>query len=129
MPQTFVLINCKPGIKKPIIQNLDSISQVKKVQGTYGDYDLITSVESDDESSLKEAISEKNRKIKGIRSTMTLIEIELEIDPLAEIIPDIIPDEKKPLDPPSYENLDEENDDEDFDNDDDQDYKIKENSL
>ncbi len=136
MQRAFVLICCDPGKETSIIQNLKEINQVKKVQGTIGSYDVVAEIETNNDKSLKQIISDQIRHINNIQSTMTLIQVESESKLPEDIIPDIIPDEKKPLEPPSIpevpedddeeEEEDEEEDDED-DDEGDEDYKIKGN--
>lgn len=47
-----------------------------EVHGTFGAYDIITKVESDQVETLREAITWKIRKIPKIRSTLTLMGID-----------------------------------------------------
>ena len=49
---------------------------VKEVKGTYGVYDIITRIESDDMNVLKDTITWKIRRMSKVRSTVTLIVIE-----------------------------------------------------
>ncbi len=128
MQRVFVLIHCEPGKETPIIQNLKEINQVKKVQGTMGSYDVVAEIETNNDKSLKQIISDQIRHINYIESTMTLMQVEPEPNLPEDIIPDVIPDEKKPLEPPSKPEIPEEDDDEEEDDEDDdeedEDYKI-----
>ena len=72
----YVLINCDLGSEEQIIGELKHISDVKEVHGTFGAYDIITKVESDQISTLRETIMWKIRKIDNVRSTVTLLGIE-----------------------------------------------------
>ena len=69
----YVLINCDLGSEEQIIGELKHISDVKEVHGTFGAYDIITKVESDQISTLRETIMWKIRKLNRVRSTLTLI--------------------------------------------------------
>jgi len=76
MITAYVLINCELGFEKQIIDELKHISDVKEVQGTYGAYDVLAKVESDQAVTLREIITWKIRKNEKISSTLTLIGIE-----------------------------------------------------
>ncbi len=49
---------------------------MKKVEGTYGVYDMIVKVESNSMEALKNTVTLKIRKIPQVRSTITLMVIE-----------------------------------------------------
>ena len=76
MATAYVLINCELGSEEAVISELKSIESVKEVHGTFGAYDVMTKVESDQVEALREAITWKIRKIPKIRSTLTLMGIE-----------------------------------------------------
>ncbi len=76
METAYVLINCDMGYEEQVIEELKHISDVKEVHGTYGAYDIIAKVESDETSALRETITWKIRKIDKVRSTLTLMGIE-----------------------------------------------------
>ena len=73
MPIAYVLINCDLGSEDQIIEELKHISDVKEVHGTFGAYDIVSKVESDQVSTLRETIMWKIRKIDKVRSTLTLM--------------------------------------------------------
>lgn len=116
MQRAYVLINCDAGSEKSVIDDLKHLGNVKEVHGTLGVYDIIAKVESDKPDTLRQAIIGDIRKLSHVRSTLTLMGIE-GVDTgekMAELIPDVIPEEKKPLEPPT--GMDEEfDDDEDYD--------------
>jgi len=70
-----VLINCDLGFEGQIIEELKHLSDVKEVHGTFGAYDILAKVESDQATSLRETIMWKIRKIDRVRSTLTLMGI------------------------------------------------------
>ena len=76
MAQAFVLINCELGSEEEIILELKTFSDVKEVQGTFGAYDIIAKISSESVEKIRETISWKIRKIKKIRSTLTLTKVE-----------------------------------------------------
>jgi len=123
MEHAYVLINCDTGFEESIIEQLKKIHDVKAVQGTLGVYDIIAKIESQKPEKLKEAIIGDIRKLIHVKSTLTLMGTG-GIDTgekMAELIPDIIPEEKKPLEGPA--GMEDEEYDTDYD--DDNDEKIK----
>ena len=70
-----MLINCDLGFEGQIIEELKHLSDVKEVHGTFGAYDILAKVESDQATSLRETIMWKIRKIDRVRSTLTLMGI------------------------------------------------------
>ncbi len=76
MATAYVLINCDLGYEKQIIEELKHLSDVKEVHGTFGAYDILAKVESDQVATLRETITWKIRKLEKIRSTLTLLGIE-----------------------------------------------------
>jgi len=70
------LINCEIGSEEKVIEELKTIDGVKEVHGTFGAYDILAKVESDQVETLRETITWKIRKIGKIRSTLTLMGIE-----------------------------------------------------
>ncbi len=76
MATAYVLINCDLGYEEQTIEELKHLSDVKDVHGTFGAYDMVAKVESDQITTLRETITSKIRKIDRIRSTLTLMAIE-----------------------------------------------------
>jgi DNA-binding Lrp family transcriptional regulator len=116
MERAYVLINCDSGYEESIIKELKKMDSIKEIHGTLGVYDIIAKVESENQEKLKEAIIGDIRKLTNIKSTLTLMGAG-DIDKgekMAELIPDIIPKEKKPLEVPRDMNEDEEYEDDDF---------------
>ena len=76
MPSAYVLINCDLGSEDAIIKEIKGLDGVREVRGTYGVYDIIVKVESDNMEALKDTITWKIRRMPKVRSTVTLIVIE-----------------------------------------------------
>jgi DNA-binding Lrp family transcriptional regulator len=115
MERAYVLINCDLGAEKQVIGELKNLKNVKDVHGTLGGYDIIATVESKTPEKVRQTVIGQIRNLDHIRSTLTLMGIE-DVEPSmmkAELIPDIIPEEKKPLEPPR--GMDEEEFDEEYD--------------
>ena len=75
MAEAYVLINCEIGSEEKVIEELKTIDGVKEVHGTFGAYDVLAKVESEQVETLRETITWKIRKIDKIRSTLTLMGI------------------------------------------------------
>ncbi|MGI0064160.1 MAG: Lrp/AsnC ligand binding domain-containing protein [Nitrosopumilaceae archaeon] len=118
MERAYVLINCDTGYEESIIKELKKMDSIKEIHGTLGVYDIIAKVESENQEKLKEAIIGDIRQLTNIKSTLTLMGAgDIDIgEKMAELIPDIIPKEKRPLEVPPDMNEDDEDDD--FDDDD-----------
>jgi len=76
MAEAYVLINCEIGSEEKVIAELKTIAGIKEVHGTFGAYDVLAKVESEQVETLRETITWKIRKIDKIRSTLTLMGIE-----------------------------------------------------
>lgn len=76
MATAYVLINCELGSEEAVIGELKTIGGVAEVHGTFGAYDILAKIESDQVEKLRETITWKVRKIAKIRSTLTLMGIE-----------------------------------------------------
>jgi len=72
MESAFVMITCEECTGS-LVDLLRSIPEVKEVQPTCGNYDVIVKIEADSAESLREVISSKIRSIEKIRATTTLI--------------------------------------------------------
>ena len=76
MESAYVLINCDLGSEDEIISSLKHIESIKEIHGTFGAYDIITKIENSDSDKIRETITLSIRKIKHVRSTLTLMGIE-----------------------------------------------------
>ena len=76
MAEAYVLINCEIGSEEKVVEELKTIDGIKEVHGTFGAYDVLAKVESEQVETLRETITWKIRKIDKIRSTLTLMGIE-----------------------------------------------------
>ena len=76
MKKAYVLFNCDLGKEEDILDALRSIKSVKEAHGTFGAYDIIAEVSTENAEKLREEITWKIRKLPSIRSTLTLIGIE-----------------------------------------------------
>ncbi len=115
MTNSFVLINCETGYEKPVLEDLKQFENIADVTGTFGPYDIIVKVKEKPKT-LSEIV-EQIRQIHHITSTLTLPGLDEDIQPEKngdDLIPDVIPKEKKPLEPP--DEVDDETDEHDDQN-------------
>ena len=101
MADSYVLINCEIGCEKPVLEELKQFENITDVTGTFGPYDIIVKVKEKPKT-LREIV-EQIRQIQNITSTLTLPGFDEDIQPEKngnDLIPDVIPEEKKPLEPP-----------------------------
>jgi len=97
MYKTFVLINCEPGREPEVLEQLRKVENVVDTQETFGVYDIVARIESDNQYQLANIISDQIRKISNINTTLTLISTEKHKSELPDLIPNVIPEQKKPL--------------------------------
>ena len=119
MDKAFVLINCESGKESSILKQLREMKNVVDVQGTYGVYDIVARIESDSKSQLDNVISDQIRKLDDVNATLTLIPTESDdmLSDLSEIVPDVIPEQKKPLEEQPSEHDEEDYDDDEYEED------------
>lgn len=73
MTKAFVLINTDLGLEKLVHEEIKSLNGVKAVYDLYGEYDLMVVIEQDTDKDVAEVVSWELRKVKGIRSTNTMV--------------------------------------------------------
>ena len=78
MAKAYVLMNCDLGAEKNVISALNAIDGVTESHGTFGLYDILAKVESDDDTGIQNIVTGTIRKMPEIHSTMTLTRSECE---------------------------------------------------
>ncbi len=73
MIRAFVLGKVLPNTEKKVIDSVKKLRGVKTVDITFGKYDVIVSLELNNEVELKNLLVEDIRKIPDITKTLTLI--------------------------------------------------------
>jgi DNA-binding Lrp family transcriptional regulator len=76
MKKAYVLINCELGKEEETLSELRALDSIKEAHGTFGAYDIMVEISSDDAESLRKEITWKIRKIPSIYSTLTLTSVE-----------------------------------------------------
>jgi len=72
MTKAFVLINSDLGKEENLIEELRSIDDVKEAYLTFGVYDIIAKVQTKNMDYLRELVAFKIRRLKDVRSTLTM---------------------------------------------------------
>ena len=73
MPAAIILINAEIGKESEVLQELCKLAEVERAYLVYGVYDVVAMVKAETMETLEDSITERVRKLKGIRSTLTLI--------------------------------------------------------
>lgn len=76
MPRAFVLINVESGSEDEVLKELKKIEGVEEAYFSYGVYDLVTKIKSDNMENLKDMVTRRVRSLNKVRSTLTLIMME-----------------------------------------------------
>ncbi len=72
MEKAYMLISCEIGEEHSIYLQLKNIPEIKDCTITFGNYDIVVSLETESMTQLNNIISTKIRKVGKIRSTITL---------------------------------------------------------
>ncbi|AJM92117.1 AsnC family transcriptional regulator [Nitrosopumilus sp. b2] len=67
-----MLISCEIGEEQSLLSQLKDIPEVKDCLVTFGSYDVVVEFETESQSQMNDVITSKIRKLKNIRSTITL---------------------------------------------------------
>jgi DNA-binding Lrp family transcriptional regulator len=73
MPRAYVLFNVGAGSEDQVLKDVRSVGGVQEAYVSYGVYDLVVKVKADSMEQLKELVTHRLRKIKNVRSTLTLM--------------------------------------------------------
>lgn len=72
MEKAYILISCEIGTENELASSLKSISEMKNILVTYGDYDIVAEAQTDTSEQMDLLITSQIRKLQKIRSTITL---------------------------------------------------------
>lgn len=67
------MIACDYGQEEEVLDELRSIDRVKEAHGTEGHYDIVAELEAKTIDGINSTVSEKIRRISGVRSTLILL--------------------------------------------------------
>ena len=71
MHKGFILLNCDLGAEEHIVDELNQMEGVKNAYLTFGAYDVVAEIETDEQEGIGKAIA-AIRKLTRVVSTMTL---------------------------------------------------------
>jgi DNA-binding Lrp family transcriptional regulator len=77
MPSAFLLINCKLGSDKEVINRVKEIPEVIQVYRVYGAYDIIVRVAAGTVEKLQQGLKYDLKRLDNIVSTVTLVTKEI----------------------------------------------------
>ncbi len=76
MTIAYVLIKSDLGADQKVIEQLEKLEQVVRIDRTFGDYDMVVKLESEHIEKIREIIARNIKKIDKIRATLTLVKRE-----------------------------------------------------
>ena len=76
MPLAIVLINAEVGSEDELLRELRKLNNVSEACAVYGVYDIVAKVEAETMKELREVITSKVRKLKNLRSSLTMMVTE-----------------------------------------------------
>lgn len=71
MHRGFILLNCDLGAEEYVVDELKHMQKISNAYLTFGAYDVIAEIQTEDQEGFEKAISEI-RKLSRVVSTMTL---------------------------------------------------------
>ncbi len=72
MEKAIILLSCEIGTEHDMAKQLSKINEIKNVMITYGEYDLVIEVETENVEKMDALIISQIRKLEKIRTTITL---------------------------------------------------------
>ena len=75
MTTAFVLLNTELGAETEVMKDMKMIVEIKEAHMVYGVYDIIARIEADTMEDLKNIISWKVRRLKRVRSKLTMLTV------------------------------------------------------
>ena len=76
MTIAYVLIKSDLGAEQKVIEQLEKLEQVVRIDRTFGDYDMVVKMESEHIEKIRETISRNIKKIDKVRATRTIVKRE-----------------------------------------------------
>lgn len=73
MPEAIIMINVEVGKENEVFERLFDLEEIKEIYMVYGVHDIIAIVETKDLDDLRRLITEKIRRMEGIKDTLTSI--------------------------------------------------------
>lgn len=73
MTIAYVLLKTDLGAEDSVIEELKKLEQIKQVDRTFGDYDMVLKMEAEHIEKIREVIAWNIQKISKVRATRTLV--------------------------------------------------------
>jgi len=77
----IVLIQTEIGSESRVLEELYKIPEVEEVYIVYGTYDVVAKIRAETLEKVREIVTDKIRRLKDIRTTVTMIIVEERIKP------------------------------------------------
>ena len=77
MTTGLVLIKLTPGEEKQALVSIGKVNGVKGVNGTFGAWDAVATIEGKDLETLAAVVVGQIRAVRGVANTETLIEVRI----------------------------------------------------
>ncbi|MDH3619162.1 MAG: Lrp/AsnC ligand binding domain-containing protein [Nitrosopumilus sp.] len=74
MSLAFILLKCDQRLEKEVLKEIGQINEVKETHETFGSYDAVVKIETSSPKQVKQIFNEKILDLRGINSTLTLLE-------------------------------------------------------
>ena len=72
MQKAYVLLKATIGREKELLDEMNTIPEVKEIHRVLGVYDLVLLVEADSEDDLNQVIQQRIRSLDAVHSTITM---------------------------------------------------------
>lgn len=79
MAEAIVMVNVDIGKEDEVFNKLVELPEVKEIYMVYGVHDLIVILETENMDAMRTLITQKIRKIPGVKSTITSIVIRKQV--------------------------------------------------
>jgi len=76
VPVAFVLINADIGSEEEVLNGLQNVEGVKESYTVFGIYDVVAMIEAETMDKLKNIVTLDIRRLKKVRSSLTMIVVE-----------------------------------------------------
>ena len=73
MTIAYVLLKTDLGSEENVVEELKKLEQIKRVERTFGDYDMVVKIEAEHVEKIREIIAWNIQKMKNVRATRTLV--------------------------------------------------------
>lgn len=75
--KAYVLVNIRTGGVKEVVKHLRRVPKVTEAHMTFGPYDAVAVIETDDINSVGEILANEIQPIPGILDTMTCLAVDV----------------------------------------------------